>query len=492
MLTEAHYFELPAPTHINCLAKFVHLGILKAIVAATNKIFVLEALETPSGYLRWNGSPLQISKEARGLEGREIISLDAFNSLHQESRPIIVFTLCESNIYNGNVTKENEIKRFFSLNICGSNCAVNESFDVIMDDKQTINLDFVPLRLQHILCESNRQMGIILSGSDHKLHLYLQNEQNLWKEQVMSSYFPELSQEFKFFPLAFDIVKCDEMRISAIACQSGHLKLLIQQQNQTEPKEESITLEAPLISVKLYNANKKKPMNSQSHIGLILQDISTKIEKIFDSSSTESAKRSQTTKEPENLIHLIVGSAFGFVFLFRDILRFGLSQRQILPESETIDAVVAVDAADINNDGYDEIIVGSYGQKLMIYHAQTADQTKSFSSESISDSLPTSLNNTITSCEHYHEKENRVGSYVNDDHPAFSSTVCSHQFAHPLFGFMVDDFCGDGTQSIVVSSMYGVHLMQANVFTLKKKLVERIEIIHKIIELEKSIYVNNK
>jgi hypothetical protein len=32
-------------------------------------------------------------------------------------------------------------------------------------------------------------------------------------------------------------------------------------------------------------------------------------------------------------------------FSTRDVLRFGLSRRQILPESDTIDAVVAVDVA---------------------------------------------------------------------------------------------------------------------------------------------------
>jgi hypothetical protein len=46
MLKEAHYFELPSPTHINCLAKFTHLGIPKAIVAATSRIFVFEVTQS--------------------------------------------------------------------------------------------------------------------------------------------------------------------------------------------------------------------------------------------------------------------------------------------------------------------------------------------------------------------------------------------------------------------------------------------------------------
>jgi hypothetical protein len=42
MLKEAHFVELPLPTHPLCMTKFVHCGIMKVMIAATNRLFVGE------------------------------------------------------------------------------------------------------------------------------------------------------------------------------------------------------------------------------------------------------------------------------------------------------------------------------------------------------------------------------------------------------------------------------------------------------------------
>jgi hypothetical protein len=100
----------------------------------------------------------------------------------------------------------------------------------------------------------------------------------------------------------------------------------VKERHSGEIKEESISLDSPLVAVKLYHPHKLKPIKStQSHIELILEKISTKIKNILQSTPTsspssltlETTKLSQNDQESSENINLVVASGLGFAFLFR-------------------------------------------------------------------------------------------------------------------------------------------------------------------------------
>lgn len=55
------------------------------------------------------------------------------------------------------------------------------------------------------------------------------------------------------------------------------------------------------------------------------------------------------------------------VHSIRDIINYQFSKSTILPESSLHDSIMCAVVADIDWDGVNEIILGTYGKKLLIY-----------------------------------------------------------------------------------------------------------------------------
>lgn len=74
-------------------------------------------------------------------------------------------------------------------------------------------------------------------------------------------------------------------------------------------------------------------------------------------------------------INVIVASAVGCAAVFRNVAEHDFDDFQLLPDSDKHDAVLGLAVSDIDHDGHVEILVGTYGQRLLVY-AETKGKPK--------------------------------------------------------------------------------------------------------------------
>jgi hypothetical protein len=56
----------------------------------------------------------------------------------------------------------------------------------------------------------------------------------------------------------------------------------------------------------------------------------------------------------------------------RDVATSGLDDAVVLPSSQRFDSVLCAIACDINCDGTTELLLGTYGQELLVYNTKAA------------------------------------------------------------------------------------------------------------------------
>nr|KAG5688364.1 hypothetical protein BaRGS_032932 [Batillaria attramentaria] len=85
----------------------------------------------------------------------------------------------------------------------------------------------------------------------------------------------------------------------------------------------------------------------------------------------DASQSSHTDEEVAgNEINLLMTSALEQAVVYRNVLSSGLSEVLWLPESDQYDVALCSLAADIEFDGQNEILVGTYGQELLVYKFQ--------------------------------------------------------------------------------------------------------------------------
>jgi hypothetical protein len=66
-------------------------------------------------------------------------------------------------------------------------------------------------------------------------------------------------------------------------------------------------------------------------------------------------------------VHLVVVCALGYAVAFDDVLRHGLSKPQFLPQSDNFDALLCCRALDANQDGRNELLIGTFSGHILVY-----------------------------------------------------------------------------------------------------------------------------
>lgn len=105
-----------------------------------------------------------------------------------------------------------------------------------------------------------------------------------------------------------------------------------------------------------------------------------------------------------------------YAFVFRDVLHNGLKKDVILAMSETSDCILSSCIADVNMDGKNEILLGTYGHEIFVF----------------------SLN----------ENQWNLTDRRNFDSPVHSMSYL--------------DLTGDGVRELVVLTQRGVYILQVN------------------------------
>src|SRR5690606_22544005 len=129
---------------------------------------------------------------------------------------------------------------------------------------------------------------------------------------------------------------------------------------------------------------------------------------------------------------LLVCGAIGFAVVYENVQKVGLEHPQILSGSDGVDSILCAEVADVDWDGEVELVIGSYSREVLIYK------------------------NVLL--------QNGTRKWQE---------ISRRSFTAPVYGLRFVDLIGDGMPELIVSTMYGVHMMRLNTEAAIQK-VERI------------------
>ncbi|EFA79177.1 hypothetical protein PPL_08003 [Heterostelium album PN500] len=378
---------------------------------------------------------------------------------------------------------------------------------------QTIQLDFIPFNITHTTVNnsSTSKSVFLLAGSDDRVHLYKLNESGQYVEGDTNQYFPELVN-LQSNVMRIIIKYHLNYRIIVAGCQNGFLQLSV-------TDLESCYFDGPVQALCLYiDRGHLETSNQNSSLSKIKSFQSSLLNDLLLQMKEDNGgdQQSLTDKDaPFNHVHLAVGSIIGYVMVYRDILSNGLSEFQLLQDSDTFDGVTCLDCFDIDGDGENEILVGTYSMELLVYKLKpspvvhstinsnssyynsyhgyhtspptttsttaTANTTIPTSPKS-NQSSPTTAANTLTSPSSSTSSLPSQQTY----HPTYQLISHKH-FSHPILGILNCKLLKDGLNQTIIISMYGIYIMRTPIYKYEKDVKDKLDLISEILGLQKEL-----
>uniref|UniRef100_A0A672FSD1 Kaptin (actin binding protein) n=1 Tax=Salarias fasciatus TaxID=181472 RepID=A0A672FSD1_SALFA len=136
--------------------------------------------------------------------------------------------------------------------------------------------------------------------------------------------------------------------------------------------------------------------------------------------------------------NLLVTSAIEMAVIYRDVQDRGLSWFTCLSESDQFDAVLCALVLDLDFDGQQEVLLGTYGQELLCYKLQAAPGGGGGGSDS-----------------HFQLQWRR-------------------SFKSPVLSIIYLDLTGDGVRELAVLTLKGLHILQHSLTGTADLLLERL------------------
>lgn len=344
--------------------------------------------------------------------GAEIISIDAFNRSKIGDDFVIGVTIIKS----AESGSPGQYLNIYSSDWDSIDCRQFE-LENLAQSCFSLPLEFVPYQLSH--CEVEDVTVWLLGGSDKRVHIYGEDKaKHMYQEVNPSEILPEFVDGFPSVPLWTDMLVLDNTRVTATGCECGllvvtTLKIGMPDSMKSWYKE----FDGPLTCTKLFSVTPP------------VIDVPFCLKSNIDQSE-------QTTKNP---LHLCVTHSLGSSEVFHDILENGLSQVTQLPQSNTHDMAVTVCMADIDLTGEHRLVLGTYGQELLVYKK------------------------VENSCDWELE--------------------WSRSLPAPVLGIRWVDMTGDGLRELVVITTKGVQVLQNQLDTVKEVTLSRLR---KLIEQKRS------
>ncbi|XP_028397705.1 KICSTOR complex protein kaptin-like [Dendronephthya gigantea] len=375
-----------------------------------------------------SGGPSSITSAnvpLKNLQGADIVSIDAFNSSNGLHFGITFLKDSHSNFQ----------RQYFNIYYGKGSELDTCKLESIADSCQTIELDFVPFQLIHARQSDDNEKDenvFLLSGSDGKIHLYEKASINQeFREQKVEDYFPEfqnLPNNVIWMDVYYD---GDRRRLSCFACQNGFLKMVVVKKNVVI-KEWSSMHDGPVSSVKIFTFEAQ-----QCKISNELREV------------LELPEENEVAETANSEIHVLVTCVIEPSVIYEDVLNNGLSKLSILPDSDKYDCVVCSHISDVDWDGNNEILLGTFGQELMVYKL-----TKE-----------------------YNENRKR----------RLQATLCwKKSFAQPLYAIDYVDLTNDGVRELIVASSKGLHVLQHMFTDIRKRFQNEFRLRDKEAEADDS------
>ncbi|XP_073716628.1 KICSTOR complex protein kaptin isoform X1 [Misgurnus anguillicaudatus] len=330
----------------------------------------------------------------------EIVSIDAFNKSAPKRGLVVGITFI----------KDSGDKATPFLNIyCDYEPGSEFNLESIAQSCLNLELQFTPFQLYHteVHCgDGSSETVFLLSGHDQCIHLYKENASlHQFEEQPVEKLFPEL-QELPSNVLWMDVLSIDEnRRLTAFGCQNGSVGLsLVNQKGPEILQNWRIQHDSPISTVLLF------PL-PQQHLN----------------TNTNAGSQKLT-------FNLLVTSAIEMAVVYRDVEQYGLSKQRCLAESDQCDAVVCALVVDLDFDGENELLLGTYGQELLCYKFYPSMGAP----------------------------EDKL------------QLLWRRSFKSPLLSLIYLDLTGDGLKELAVLTLKGLHILQHSLSSTADLVLHRL------------------
>jgi len=235
----------------------------------------------------------------------------------------------------------------------------------IAQDHQSLQLDYVPALVYHVEISAELQeehsllpIAILVSGSDKKLHIYVQSvTTRLYSEQlVQPNQVPCIPpQLFSMRSPLLSAATHNDM--VAYGCENGTIIFRKNPQSDTE----IIQLDGPISVLSFYSA--QQPLRDLP----TPPDASPRTKRAIKALEAKHAKKSTN---PNNNVHLVAGGPVCYGVVCQDVQHHGLTRLVALERSNKHDAVFAAFAMDCDLSGNRQLVLGTFGGHLLVYSAE--------------------------------------------------------------------------------------------------------------------------
>ncbi|XP_013407661.1 KICSTOR complex protein kaptin [Lingula anatina] len=427
-LSEAHFCSLQSQSNVYGLAKFsTPCGRNKLLAASLRGQIICMEYQTVTGKLK----PLPREVQFTYIPGdAEIVAIDAFSKTGKDKGVVIAIAFIKCDV---------DGKPMQYLNIY-SDWEPEETFnlDKIAQSCQNVELQFLPFHLCHtdyINPDGRRETVFLLSGNDNHVHLFreLKNSDTFY-QQPTNETFPEF-MNINSSVMWIDIqhFESGHKRITGFCCQNGYVQV---------------------VTVKTMTKEILSCWSTQ-HDGL-----TTSLHLFSADTSVECPSFVRTENEGEEVkkkpnFNLVVTSALELTVNYRNVLERGLVDVKHLPDSERYDSVLCSCVTDIDFDGENEILLGTYGQELLIYKF-----------------FPTQTSETQPSVESAGSPRTSPREIFNDGQ---FKMISRRSYSSPILALDYIDITGDGLYEIAVLTMKGLHILQHSLHTVAFLCQERLK-----------------
>lgn len=383
---------------------------------------------------------------------------------------------------------------------------------------ESFELGFVPLQLTTTTIHNGgvQNQLFLLSGTDRHVHCYFLDQiyfpnkgisagsgnagggsssgggggmsvapslvaQYQVREARIENIFPELT-ELPSSALSIDIINERDCNAVAVGCQNGYIslsvqskELLPQQQQQQQQQNNKATynrlLSSPISAVRFFTVTNSPAQSSHPLI--------TALNRHARQTLDEEAPRSANMLDAQlHSLNLLVAESVGRVMMYRDVIHNGLDDAVALfnftesgddedgegggggefSGSILQDSVLCLHVADINADGINEILVGTYSCKIFVYELERGNEPNG----------PPPL-----------EDHDRISWYYQ-----LSNCI---KCPSPVHAIDALDINNDGVNEVIASTMYALQVIQPNLSMINQKLVSRMDTLSEILSLTEQI-----
>ncbi|GCC34789.1 hypothetical protein chiPu_0013265 [Chiloscyllium punctatum] len=355
----------------------------------------------------------------------EIVSIDAFNKSAPKRGLVVGITFI----------KDSGDKASPFLNIyCDYEPGSEYNLDSIAQSCLNLELQFTPFQLCHVEIQERQQRETVflLSGHDHQIHLYKENETlHQFEERPTGLIFPELTG-LPSHVLWLDVVNIPDStrRLTAFGCQNGFVGIShVDQESKVVLQSWNVQQDGPISTVLLFRLPTENSEGYSTGQGTPSVD--------------SDAAKADASLENYNLL---VTSTIELSVVYRDVLKNGLGDQAILPESDQFDSVLCALVTDVDFDGVKEILLGTYGQELLCYKSCTMGAPDP---EAVESGLAPRLRGEFR-------------------------LLWKRSFQSPLLSLAYVDLTCDGLSELAVGSLKGLHILQHSLTQTASLVLERL------------------